>query len=92
MLKIKAKIWLYKKNGRKTPFKSGYRPLFDFKGDSKYSGKIDLISKKEFFPGEEDIVYITFANLEYLNVDNIFLFSEGLIDLGEGIVVEIVDN
>ena len=91
MLKIKAKICLYKNNGRKTPFKSGYRPLFDIK-NSKYSGMIDLINKKDFFPGEEDIVYISFINLIDLNVDDVLFFSEGLANLGEAIVLEILDK
>lgn len=91
MLKIKAKICLYESNGRKTPFKSGYRPLFDI-NNTKHSGMIDLINKKEFFPGEEDIVFISFINLIDLNVDDVLFFSEGLANLGEAIVLEIVDK
>jgi translation elongation factor EF-Tu-like GTPase len=93
MLKIKAQIYLYKENGRKTPFESGYRPLFDFKGSSsRYSGKIDLINKRIFLPGEIDEVYITFANVDNLKVNYIFFFGEGLSRLGEGKVLAVVNN
>jgi len=41
MIQILAKIKLYE-NERKTQFKSGYRPLFNFMPDMKTSGRITL--------------------------------------------------
>ena len=61
MVKIRAYIKLYEK-GRKTPFYSGYRPLFNFIEEMKTSGRIDLIDKELFFPGEEGEVEILFLN------------------------------
>lgn len=95
MVKIRAFIKLYE-NGRKTPFLSGYRPLFDFIGTMKTSGRIELIGSKEFHPGYEGVVEITFLNKEYLGDDfqvgKVFFFGESEIPLGEGIVNEIISN
>lgn len=92
MVKIKANIKLYK-NGRNTAFQSGYRPLFNFIEEMKTSGKIELIDKEEFFPGQEGKVYITFINKKYLgndfNIGKQFFFGEGAEFLGEGVVDEI---
>ena len=93
MVKIRAYIKLYEK-GRKTPFYSGYRPLFNFIEEMKTSGRIDLIDKELFFPGEEGEVEILFLNRNYLgddfNIGKMFLFGEGEIPLGEGVVKEIL--
>lgn len=94
MVKIKAHIKLFK-NGRKTPFYSGYRPLFDFKGGMKTSGQIELIDVKSFFPGEDRDVIIVFLNKEYLGSDfgvgKKFVFGEGPNSLGDGVVSEILE-
>jgi elongation factor Tu len=93
MIKVKAYIKLYK-DGRKTPFQSGYRPMFNFIDEMKTSGKIDLIDKDEFCPGEEGEVNITFINKKYLGEDfdigKKFTFGEGEEPLGEGEITEIV--
>ena len=93
MVKIRAIIELYQ-NGRKTPFNSGYRPLFNFVEDIKTSGRIDLIDKKLFYPGEKGDVEIVFLNYNFLGYDfgvgKKFFFGEGNIPLGEGIVKEIL--
>jgi translation elongation factor EF-Tu-like GTPase len=52
MIRIKAVIKLYN-DGRKTPFTSGYRPLFDFIEETKTSGQITLIDREVFYPGDE---------------------------------------
>ena len=39
MIRIIASIRLYK-DGRRTPFYSGYRPLFDFIEETKTSGHV----------------------------------------------------
>jgi translation elongation factor EF-Tu-like GTPase len=92
MIKVKAYIKLYK-DGRKTPFQSGYRPMFDFINQMKTSGKIDLIQKDEFFPGEEGEVSVTFISKKYLGDDfdigKKFTFGEGEEHLGEGEITEI---
>lgn len=93
MVKIRAYIKLYE-NGRKTPFNSGYKPLFNFIEEMKTSGRIDLIDKEQFYPGEEGEVEIIFLNRDYLGSDfdigKTFLFGEGAVLLGEGMVKEIL--
>ena len=92
MIKIKANIMLFK-NSRKTPFLSGYRPMFNFIDEMKTSGKVDLIDKNEFYPGEEAEVYITFISKKYLgndfNVGKKFTFGEGEKIMGEGKITDI---
>lgn len=92
MVKIRAHIKLYE-NGRKVPFYSEYRPLFNFIEEMKTSGRIDLMDEEQFCPGEEGEVEITFLNRNYLGDDfdigKIFLFGEGKTPLGEGVVKEI---
>ena len=93
MVKIIAYIKLYEK-GRKTPFRSGYRPLFNFIEEMKTSGRIDLIDREQFGPGEEGVVEILFIYREYLGSDfgvgKKFQFGEGIVPLGEGSVKEIL--
>jgi GTPase len=92
MIKIKASIQLFK-DIRKTPFKSGYRPVFDFTGKMRTSGLIELINCNEFAPGDKGYVKISFLSKKYLGenfgVGTIFTFSEGGEPLGEGEVKEI---
>ncbi|SHE77059.1 hypothetical protein SAMN05444362_102146 [Dysgonomonas macrotermitis] len=47
MIKIKAYIELFK-NARKTPFHSGYRPLFLFQEGTYTSGSIELLDRNVF--------------------------------------------
>jgi len=93
MIKIKAYIRLYKK-GRKTPFLSGYRPLFNFVAEMRVSGKIKLLDKDEFHPGDEGVVEISFLNRDYLGDDfekgKTFTFGESEESLGEGVISEIL--
>ncbi|OWK68865.1 hypothetical protein [Pedobacter sp. AJM] len=95
MIKILAKIKLYKTE-RKTPFKSGYRPLFNFIPDMKTSGQITLKENTDFCPGEEGIVEIAFLHREFLgekfDVGSKFTFGEGALPFGEGEVREIISN
>jgi hypothetical protein len=95
MINVRAIIKLYKGDlYRKTPFNSGYKPLFNFVNDMKKSGKITLESKSEFKPGEEAEVKITFLDMNYLGSDfgngKNFTFSEGTHILGEGKILEII--
>tara|TARA_R110000787_G_scaffold237806_1_gene344138 strand:- start:166 stop:456 length:291 start_codon:yes stop_codon:yes gene_type:complete len=95
MIKVKAKIKLYsgKDGGRKTPFKSGYRPLFQFPGCMKTSGQISLINIEEFLPEAEGCVEILFISKEHLgknfSVGSKFTFGEGFGPIGEGEVLKI---
>ena len=93
MIQIKAYIKLYEK-GRKTPFQSGYRPVFRFVIDMLTSGMIELIDKSEFYPSDEGLVKISFWNSDYLGDDfekgKVFTFGEGEKSLGEGIVYEVL--
>lgn len=96
MLNVRAIIKLYRgKLYRKTPFTDGYKPLFNFIEDMKKSGKITLINKDEFVPGEEGEVKITFLDKNYLGPDfgngKEFTFSEGTHILGEGRILEVIN-
>jgi len=92
MFKVKAKIKLFKGDGkRNTPFKNGYRPLFDFLKESKVSGSIKLIDRGQFKPGEEAIAYITFLG-SFCKVGTHFSFYESIVPLGEGGILEIVSR
>ena len=83
LVKMKAKIRLFDlPNGRRTPFISGYRPLFNFAGAPfKTSGKVDLIDKEVFQVGMSDIVYLTFIkgiiDESYFKTGIRFTFDEG---------------
>jgi elongation factor Tu len=96
MIIVKALIKLYEgKSKRQTPFKSGYRPLFNFVPPMKTSGQITLHNRQEFLPGEEGIVEITFLSSDYLGdnfgVGTRFTFDEGQQHiLGEGEIKQIV--
>ncbi len=94
MIRIKAIIKLYR-DGRKTPFSSGYRPLFDFIEETKTSGQITLIDRELFYPGDEGLVEIYFLNKKCLGDDFSdgvkFTFGEGREPLGEGQVKEILE-
>lgn len=68
MIRIKAIIKLYS-DSRKTPFLSGYRPLFDFIEETKTSGQITLIDRKAFYLGDEGIVEIAFLHRKALGDD-----------------------
>jgi translation elongation factor EF-Tu-like GTPase len=95
MLSVRAEIKLYKGHEyRQTPFADGYRPLFNFVSDMKKSGKINLIDKKQFSPGDEGVVTISFIDEQYLGKDfgkgKRFTFGEGPHVLGEGKVLEVI--
>lgn len=95
MIKVLAKIKLYEE-GRKTPFISGYRPLFNFVKDIKTSGMINLINKELLFPGQESEVIIYFLNKEFLGQDfeigKYFTFGESNETLGDGIILQLIDS
>ena len=92
-LKMIAPIKLTE-NGRKTPFYTGYRPLFNFINNLKTSGQINWIHQDQFNLGEEGEVEITFLNQNYLgedfDVEKAFFFGEGMAPLGEGVVKAIL--
>ncbi|MBB5440954.1 elongation factor Tu [Pedobacter sp. AK017] len=94
---VKATITLYNyEKSRKTPFKSGYRPLFSFGSDEYYtSGQIQLLDRDAFFPGDTADVQISFLE-ELLNnsisVGERFYFKEVKDILGEGIIIEIANR
>lgn len=94
MVKVKARIKLYKgKSKRKTPFSTGYRPLFQFIESTKTSGQMSLINKEQFRPGEEGVVEIAFSNRDFLGDDfevgKKFSFYDAQEPLGEGEIIEI---
>ncbi len=93
---VKARMKLYKKEtgGRKTPFVTGYRPIFSFTNQKmKTSGQIILINKEDFKPGEEAEVKIRFLSKfleENFQAGVRFTFEEGGEALGEGKINEIL--
>ena len=93
MIKVKAKIRLYE-NGRKSAFKTGYRPLFNFIKEMKTSGQITLYDRIDFAPGKEGTVEIKFLHEEFLgqtfDVGTMFTFGEGIGALGEGVILELI--
>jgi translation elongation factor EF-Tu-like GTPase len=93
MIRVTARIELYA-NGRKTPFISGYRPLFEFILGIKTSGRITTLNKQRFFPGDAGIVRIDFLNQELLGPmfgpGSKFTFGEGGKPLGEGHILKVL--
>ncbi|WP_343672469.1 hypothetical protein [Chitinophaga sp.] len=74
---------------RKTPFRSGYRPLFNLPGaTTKISGSIKIIGADYFYPGSKGNVEITFIKEMiddgYCKTGVKFTFDEGRDILGEG--------
>ena len=96
MVNVKAIIKLYSGDlYRKTAFNTGYKPLFNFVNNMKKSGKIILLNKEQFNPGDEGEVKITFLDNSYLGSDfgngKNFTFSEGTHILGEGHILEVIN-
>lgn len=92
MITIKAKIKLYSGiSKRKTAFTNGYRPLFDLIEQTKTSGMIALIDREEFKPGDEGVVDIKFLDARCFEGQQ-FFFYESEEPLGEGVVLEILDQ
>lgn len=99
MVKVKADIVMFKSSegGRMTPFKNGYRPLFDFTGArTKTSGKIDVIGRDGLNPGESGKVVITFIkgiiDDGHFKIGERFSFGEGVNLAGRGTIAEIIEN
>ncbi len=91
MVRVKAQIRLYAGVGkRKTPFASGYRPLFDVLEETKTSGMITLLDRESFEPGDEGTVEIKFIKAN-CDKGTRFNFYESVEPLGEGVVLELLD-
>ncbi len=92
MVRVKAQIKLYAGSGkRKTPFTSGYRPLFDVLEGTKTSGMITLIDRESFEPGDEGMVEIKFIKAN-CDEGTRFYFYESIEPLGEGVVLELLET
>ena len=95
MITVLAKIKLYKE-GRKMPFFNGYRPVFNFVDEVRTSGRIDLLDRKQFAPGDVANVQIVFLHREFLG-DHFdqgakFVFGESPIAMGEGEILKIISD
>ena len=91
MIRVRAHIKLYAGAGkRKTPFTSGYRPLFDVLEDTKTSGMITLLDRDSFEPGDEGGVEIKFINAN-CDEGTKFNFYESVEPLGEGVILELLE-
>lgn len=76
MKSITGILTLYKE-GRKSPFSNGYRPLFNIK-NNKFSGRIKLENKEQLFPGEKVNVIIEFLTDDLdIHKGEIITFDEG---------------
>lgn len=96
MIKIKARIYLFKHEGRKTPFSSGYRPAIGFKKSKDFfTGHIDILENDKFLPGSIGEVTITFNNKNlvdtFLIKGNTFSINEPPVQIGEGEIIEILE-
>jgi translation elongation factor EF-Tu-like GTPase len=93
MIRIRARINLF--NVRKTPFFAGYRPAFNFIPETFTSGRIQLLDREEFHPGDSGVVEIWFGVPESLGDDfgvgKRFTFGEGPIPLGDGVIEQILE-
>ena len=92
-MKINANLFLYKE-GRKTPFTNGYRPLFNI-GGKRYSGSIQITNKDQVFPGEKSLVTINFFTDFNLDIQKgaVILFGElPDMELGEIEVLNVIDS
>lgn len=94
MIKCLARIKLYEgENKRKTPFTTGYRPLFQFIKETRTSGHIRLLENEKIMPGEESVVEISFLHKEYLGdfkLGSMFKFYESEEPLGEGEIIDVL--
>lgn len=91
MKTIHAKIKLYSGTGkRKTPFFSGYRPLFDLLSNTMISGAINFLDRKFLEPGSTAVVEITFLTPKSFIKDS-FFFYESNEPLGEGVILNLVE-
>ena len=98
-IKIFAHLELFEgENMRKTPFLSGYRPVFEFEGArTKISARIDLIDNENFLPGTSGIVQITFLkgmiSDDCFKKGEPFVISEGgKYNLGKGEIIGVINN
>lgn len=82
---VKAKLTL--NNERKSPIKSGYRPLFLIDG-GYYSGAVFF--DKDINPGETEFVYIDFADFDgyLLNNKLIEIFESSIHKVGEVLIAD----
>lgn len=90
VVKIFASIELFSNDqSRKTTFKSGYRPLFNFQGlNTKISGSIRLLESELLFPGsiaDAEISFIKSMRVNHYFKSGVrFTFDEGGAPLGKG--------
>ncbi|MCP3869803.1 MAG: hypothetical protein GY703_17260 [Gammaproteobacteria bacterium] len=92
MIRVRAHIKLYIGAGkRRTPFTSGYRPLFDVLEDTKTSGMITLLDRDDFGPGDEGVVEIKFINANCEEGTRFHIY-ESVEPLGEGFVLELLET
>lgn len=94
MIYIKARIKLYCEP-RTIPFRDGYQPMFNFVPETKHGGKIHLLDREEFRPGDEGLVEVWFPIDEEprgnFAVGEKFTFDEASsVPVGEGEIVEIL--
>lgn len=83
--------------GRRTPAKSGYRPAVKFPFDKMTTSGIQTFVGKELvYPGESIDAVISILSFEYfydrLDVGMEFIFMDGTVIIGTGIIIEILNQ
>ena len=93
-----ANLSYQKTGGRSTPAYSGYRPHIEFAGipEMRTSGQQIFKDKKVVNPGDTVIAEITILAHEYVEgklfVGQKFLFCEGSRKIGDGEIIEIINE
>ena len=87
-----ARIYVLDKNegGRKTPFRSGYRPQFFFRVNN-ISGVIQLDNEDNIvMPGDNLMVKVLLDKLVVIEKGLRFVMREGKLTIGAGVIIELV--
>jgi elongation factor Tu len=90
---FKAHVYILdtKEGGRRTPFRSGYRPQFFFRV-SNVSGSIVLDEGVELvMPGDNLVVSVNLDKSLVIDIGLRFVIREGKLTIGAGVITEILN-
>jgi hypothetical protein len=100
IVKAEIKMRTTDEGGRKTGFKSGYRPnhVFEYEDGivaNTYIGDIQFEDQESIMPGEEKIVNVRFLAHQpiekHLNIGQKWWIHEGPLCIGEAEILEIIE-
>lgn len=89
---FKARVYILseKEGGRKTPFKTGYKPQFFFRV-SNVTGTVILEDNIDLaMPGDNLIIKVIFVNKVILSEGLRFIIREGKLTIGAGVIIELI--